>query len=260
MHDRYLTDSLGSKTSEKECRHTYHGTAIFSAQLKAATIPSIERDPLWATATLLCAIIIASVEAITAEEAWPLAPPSPQDLDWLCVSNGKKEVWRLVDPLRKGGVWKDALSYDRFMQPESVKGHVPELEILYPYLTQIWAYNPFAPSSEKENRGPYHTAASILTRLLELDCNHSTIMFFLSFLSYMDPRFRQLLQVKDPKALLLLSWWYGKTCQYNAWWMMRRTRFGGQAICFYLERNHGEKEEIVRLLEYPKMMTGLVES
>lgn len=257
MHDRYTNTPPSPHPSSKESFHIYHGTATFSALLKTQPIPPPEYDPLWATAALLGAVTIASIEATTAEEAWPLAPSSPSDLDWLRMSDGKKEVWRLVNPLRDGSVWKEALSYDHHTQPEAVQGPVPELEMLYPYLTQIYDYNPLAPTADEPD-DPYHTAASILTRLLEIDCNHSTIMFFLSFLGHMDPRFRQLLHAKDPKALLLLAWWYGKMCQYNAWWMSRRMRLEGQAICLFLEREHGEKEEIVRLLEYPKMMTGLV--
>lgn len=256
MHDRYNAMPLSSQTTEKESFHNYNGTATFSALLKQPLHPR-DYDPLWATAALLGAITIASTEATTAEESWPLAPPSPSDLDWLRMSDGKKEVWRLVNPLRDNSVWKEALAYDHHTQPETVQGPVPELEMLYPYLTQIYDYNPLAPSQDNPD-DPYHTAASILTRLLEIDCNHSTIMFFLSFLGHMDPRYRQLLHQKDPKALLLLSWWYGKMCQYNAWWMSRRMRLEGQSICLYLEREHGDKEDIVHLLDYPKMMTGLV--
>lgn len=256
MHDRHIATSMSSQASEKESFHTYHGTAIFSALLKQ-DIPAHERDPLWACAALLGAITIASIEATCAEEAWPLAPPAPADLDWLRMSDGKKEVWRLVNPLREDSVWKEALAYDHHTQPEPVQGPIPELEMLYPYLTRIYDYNPLAPAQEDKD-DPYHTAASILTRLLEFDCNHANIMYYLSFLGHMDPRYRRLLHNKDPKALLLLVWWYGKMCQYNAWWMSRRMRLEGQAICLYLEKHHADKEDIVRLLDYPKMMTGLV--
>lgn len=256
MHDRYVADPINSHATNKESFHTYHGTAIFSALLKQP-IQRSDQDPLWACAALLGAITIASMEATTAEQSWPLTPPSASDLDWLRMSDGKKEVWRLVNPLRDDSVWKEALAHDHHTQPEPVQGPIPELEMLYPYLTQIYDYNPLAPAQEDKD-DPYHTAASILTRLLEFDCNHSTIMFYLSFLGHMDPRYRQLLHEKDPKALLLLAWWFGKMCQYDVWWMSRRMRMEGQAICLYLERYHGEKEEIVRLLDYPKMMTGLV--
>ena len=71
----------------------------------------------------------------------------------------------------------------------------------------------------------------------------------------MEPEFRQLLHKKDPKALLLLVWWYGKMAEYDVWWMGRRMKLEGQSICMYLERNHGDDPGIVTLLDYPKMMT-----
>ncbi|KAK3718917.1 hypothetical protein LTR37_004833 [Vermiconidia calcicola] len=236
--------------------HHYHGTALFN-RLLSQPLEYSHRDPLWGTAALLGCITIASIEARTTEEAWPLKPSSPEDLDWLRMSDGKKEVWKIVDPLREDSVWRHALDYSANNDPLPYDHRVPELDLLYPWLIKIYDFDP---SSSEHNEDPYYTAASILVRLLELDCNHSTIMYFLSFLGHMDVRFRQLLHDKDPKALLLLSWWYGKMCQYNVWWQSRRMVLEGQAICLYLERNHADDPDVLRLLSYPKMMTGLVQS
>lgn len=258
MHDRYKSSSEPWKTepSEKETFHCYHGTGLFHKVLKQP-LKDEDRDPLWGAAALLGAITIASIEAVTPEEAWPLKPPSPTDLDWLRMSDGKKEVWRLVDPLREDSVWRHALDYESHKDPVPYDHPAPELNLLYPFLTKIYDFDPLTGGNDND---PYHTAASILVRLLELDCNHSTIMYFLSFLGHMDMRFRQLLHEKDPKAMLLLSWWYGKMCQYNVWWCSRRMKLEGQAICLYLEQRHPEQTDIIRLLDYPKVMTGVVAS
>lgn len=244
-----------NEPSERESFHWYHGTAIFNNML-FNSIQEKDKDALWGCGALLGACSIASLDAKSPEEAWPLKPDDLSDLDWLRMSDGKKELWRLVDPLREGSVWKDVMNYQGQADPEPTSKAVPELDMLAPFLTKIYAFDPFTTNSS-ESEDPYHTAASILVRLLELDCNHSTIMYFLSFLGHMDPRFRRLLHEKDPKALLLLAWWYGKMCQYNVWWQSRRMVLEGQAICLYLERFHGDSEDIVRLLDYPKMMTGL---
>ena len=254
MHDRFLSSPEGTPPTSKESFHFYHGTALFHILLDQP-IREEDKDPLWATAALLGAVTIAGIEATRPEDSWPLKVDSASDLDWLRMSDGKKEVWRLVDPLRDGSVFKAALSYEHQRAPEPYNHVVPELEMLYPYLTKIYDYHP---DNSEEQEDPYHTAASILTRLLELECNHSTIMYFLSFLGHMDPQYRELLHKKDPKALLLLSWWYGKMCQYNVWWQTRRMRLEGQAICMYLEQNHADQQDVVRLLDYPKMMTGML--
>ncbi|KAK3700108.1 hypothetical protein LTR37_016111 [Vermiconidia calcicola] len=258
MHTRYITSRNPWTTtpSAKEIFHHYHGTALFN-RLLSQPLEDSHRDPLWGTAALLGCITIGSIEARTAEEAWPLKRSSPEDLDWLRMSDGKKEVWRIVDPLREDSVWRHALDYGANKDPLPYDHRVPELDLLYPWLIKIYDFDP---SSSEHNEDPYYTAASILVRLLELDCNHSTIMYFLSFLGHMDVRFRQLLHDKDPKALLLLSWWYGKMCQYNVWWQSRRMVLEGQAICLYLERNHADDPDVLRLLSYPRMMTGLIQS
>jgi hypothetical protein len=256
MHRRHALapNPWATQPSGKETFHVYNGTALFSAVL-AKPIEEPDKDPLWSAAALLGCITIASITATRASEAWPMKPPSAEDLDWLRMSDGKKEVWRLVDPLREDSVWKDVLDYSRHADPEPYGHPVPELDLLYPWLTKIYDFDPNSTSNRED---PYFTAASILTRLLELDCNHHNIMYFLSFIGHMDPKFRQLLHEKDAKALLLLSWWYGKMCQYNVWWQSRRMVLEGQSICLYLEQKYPEREEVKALLVYPKMMTGLI--
>jgi hypothetical protein len=256
MHHRHATaaNPWATQPGEKESFHNFHGTGLFSTILRHP-ISDEDRDPLWSAAAILGCLTIASISATRAEEAWPLKPPSEEDLDWLRMSDGKKEVWRLVDPLREDSVWRDALDYNAHKDPEPYGHRVPELDLLYPWLTKIYDFDP---NSTENAKDPYHTAASILTRLLQIDCNHSTIMYFLSFVGHMTAAFRNLLHQKDPRALLLLSWWFGKMCQYNVWWQSRRMVLEGQAICLYLEKECADQEEILPLLVYPKMMTGLI--
>ena len=256
MHKRHIDarNPWMTQPSERETFHLYHGTGLFN-KILSSPIADEDRDPLWSAAALLGCITIASISATRAEEAWPLKIPSDEDLDWLRMSDGKKEVWRIVDPLREDSVWRDALDYNTHKDPEPYDHRVPELDLLYPWLIKIYDFDP---NSTENAKCPYHTAASILTRLMELDCNHSTIMYFLSFVGHMEPKFRDLLHQKDPKALLLLAWWYGKMCQYNVWWQSRRMMLEGQAICLYLERTCHEDDDVLKLLAYPRMMTGLM--
>lgn len=257
MYSR-CTSTVDSQPWAKESYHWLHGSAIYG-RLLSQPIQHKDKDPLWGTAALLGAITIASIEATSPEQAWPLATSSDSDLDWLRMSDGKKAVWAMVNPLRPESVWRDVVNYEQQKDPEPYDHVVPELNMLYPFLVKMYNYDPFSQNSE-EAQDPYHTAASILTRLLELECNHTNVLYFLSFLGHMDPRFRELLHHKDAKAMLLLAWWYGKMCTYNVWWQKRRMMLEGQAICIYIERNHGDQEDVVKLLDYPKIMTGLIGS
>ncbi|KAK4541582.1 hypothetical protein LTR36_007879 [Oleoguttula mirabilis] len=231
MHDRYLSDDPWGPPSNAETFHHYHGTAIFNSML-SKPIAHEEKDAMWGAAALLGAITLASMDATTPEESWPLAPSSPSDLDWLRMSDGKKEVWRLADPTREDSIWRSALQFDYKKAPTPQTYRRPEVETLIPHLTDLYGVDDLS----KEAGDPYHTAASIIMRLLPIQCTHSTILYFLSFLGHMDPAFKQLLHQKDPKAMLLLAWWHAKLLDYSAWWLQRRATLECKAICMYLQR------------------------
>lgn len=103
----------------------------------------------------------------------------------------------------------------------------------------------------------YYTAVHALVPLLNIECDQSTIGRFLSFVSYMKPEFQGLLKRKDPRALLLLAYWYAKVC-HSLWWIARRAMLECQATCLYLERYHASETAIQELLQFPRMRCGLV--
>lgn len=254
MHDRYLSDDPWQLPTTEETYHHYHGTAMFN-KLLSGPMADEERDAMWGAAALLGAITIGAVEATSPEESWPLKPDSPHDLDWLRMSDGKKEVWRLSNPLREDSVWRAAMSFDHDKEP-TPQVRRPELEALLPYLTRLYNYD----ESADGTGDPYHTATSIIIRLLPIHCTHSTILYFLSFLGHMEPAFRTLLHQKDHKAMLLLAWWYAKMMDYPAWWLQRRARVECKAICLYLAKICMHYSDVGRLLDYPKMMVGMAVS
>lgn len=257
MHDRYLYDPIETKPSTAESFHTYHAAALFSKQL-AGPIEEEVKDALWGCAALMGAASFASIEAPSPYDAWPLKPPDITDLDWLKISDGKKEVWRLVNPLRETSAFKPAVEIEQNKKeqgPPRLPLHDPLLDKLYPFVTKISDSDSHSPSSSPPD--PYRTPASIIEKLLPIECNHSTVMWFLSFLGHMEPEFRHLLEQKDPTAMLLLAWWYAKLLPYNSWWMSRRGLLEGQAICLYLEKTLPEGHKIRGLLEFPRGVCGL---
>ncbi|WPH01150.1 Hypothetical protein R9X50_00398500 [Acrodontium crateriforme] len=253
MHDPYLSSEPFASPSTKESFHIYQGTALFGNKLYGP-VKHEEKDALWSAAAILGCITIASIEATCAEESWPYRAPDPTDLDWLRMSEGKKEVWRICDPLRPDSVWSEAIGYElnRHGDVPEVPQR-PELDALHPFLIKIYDFD----ESAHANGDPYHTATSILTRVLGIPCNHSTILYFMSFIGHMDPAYIELLQQKDPRALLLLAWWWAKMCDYPVWWLHRRAKLECRAICLYLERDHSQEGEVIKLLQYAKVMCGL---
>ncbi|KAK3670097.1 hypothetical protein LTR78_010037 [Recurvomyces mirabilis] len=254
MHDRYLSDDPWQGPTTEETFHHYHGTAMFNKMLSAPLAHS-EKDAMWAAAALLGAITIAAVDAKTAEGSWPLKAAAPQDLDWLRMSDGKKEVWRLADPLREDSIWRPALMYQFDKDPPALARR-PELKAFVPVLTRLCGYD----STSDGTGNPYHTATSIVIRLLPIQCTHSTILYFLSFIGHMEPEFKDRLHQKDERALLLLAWWYAKMLDYPSWWLQRRANLECKSLCIYLSRRYMMTTDVGKLLEFPKMMCGLAVS
>jgi hypothetical protein len=186
MHDRHLSPAPNTKLSTTEAFHWYQGIALLNSKLSGPIQPS-ERDVLWATAALLSTIAFFYVEAMTPEEAWPLKLPSFLDLNRLRMSDGKKEIWKITQPLRSDSVFQAlALEYTNFLPTPSTG---PGLEALPSEFIKLYGLD----AKSTSDNSPYHAAASALARSLNIDYNYSTILNFLSFINHMRPDYKRLL-------------------------------------------------------------------
>jgi hypothetical protein len=245
MHDRYLATELSTKQTPSEAFHWFRSIALFNSKLSGPVQPS-ERDALWATAALLGVIAFGYIEAETPEEAWPLAPSSSLDLNWLKMSSGKKEIWNITQPFRPDCVFQPlALEFTSFLP--TPKG--PGLEALPPELISLYGLD----TTSTTDNNPYLDPASTLAKSLNSGSEYTTVLSFFSFVGHVSPAYRQLLEQKDPRALLLLAYFYTQVCQYRRWWVRRRTMLECQAICTYLERSHQHETDIQAILQFPKM-------
>src|ERR1700722_20036258 len=243
MHDRHLSPVSNTKLSTTEAYHWYQATCSFNKQL-SRPLQAEQQAAIWTTAALLGTITFCHIEARTPEEAWPLKLPSSSDLDWLRMSDGKKEVWKLTQPLKDDPVFQALVvvhTGDLLPAPSTR----PELKALP--LDFISLYGLDATSTTDNN--PYHAAAASLAQVLDIDRPITTILSFLTLISAMCPDYKRLLERNDPRALLLLAYWYGKVCQLQVWWLQRRAVLEGQAICMYLERYYRHEINIQTLLQ-----------
>jgi len=252
IHDRYLSAPSSSNPSTAQSYHWSQAAALFNKKLSAPIQPS-DRDALWATAVLLGAIAFSSIEASKPEDAWPLKSSSVSDLEWLNMVVGKHAIWKIADPLRKDSVFQklsDARGHDCFFSVAPG----PEHDFFLSAFTNLCNLSIWSTSETN----PYYAAVHSLAPLLDIECDQSTLLKFLSFLTcYMNSEFRDLLERKDPRAMLLLAYWYAKVCR-SQWWIARRAMLECQAICIHLERYHGGDAAIQDLLLFPKMRCGLV--
>lgn len=128
-----------------------------------------------------------------------------------------------------------------------------ELESLPPDFVDLYGQHP----TSTAETNPYHAAAFALVHALNLPAGQLTVISFLAFGTFMRPDFTRLLEEKDPRAILLMAMWYAKVRASDIWWMSRRARLEGQAICLYLERFYPDDAAIQGILEWPKVMLDL---
>lgn len=251
LHDQHLDPSLIASHRTPLAFHWYQATALFHRRLATTssvadptTLPSSERDSLWTAGALLGAASFALIDVESVDNVWPLKESDPLDLDWLKMSDGKKVVWHLADPARKDSIFHELL-VEREGLPDGTKP-IPQ-----DALPAVF-YTTFNLNASTVETNPYHISCSLLAQLLPREITDNNIVQFLSFLTQLDPRYRKLLEEKDPRAMILLAWWYTKAAAHSSWWMQRRSLVEGQAICIYLERYCSHVEGIKELVEFPK--------
>lgn len=255
MHDRHLASTPPPPLSQTELYHRYQGTSLFIGKLPSGSrLTSSERDALWLASVLLGATTIGNVEAATPQDAWPLKTPSPDDLDWIRMSEGKKVVWEMADLSRPDSCLRmfSILAHHEMEFPDPK----PKLFASLPHELVDFVSRQGDPTQADS---PYRTAMMILNRLWHLKCDHSSIILYFNFLLRMETGFKSLLHVKDPAALVVLAYWYARICEYYyGWFIWRRAVLECQAICLYLEKLYPDLPNLEKILEVPKKASGLM--
>ena len=246
--------------------HWSRGVFLLNAKLTKGVAPS-ERDALWLCAGLLGALIFSSIQAKSPEEAWPLkqqfATPAG-DLAWLRMSEGKREIWKIADPLRSDSIFQPlATDYTQYFAP--ISSEDAPLENLPSDLLSLCNFSSSTTeasiSNSESDRNPYFASVFTLAHLLPKPCSAATFPRFLTFIGFMNTSFRCLLEQKDPAALILMAYWYAKICHLDSWWVKERAVLECRAICMYLQQCYTNDTEegakVLRLLEFPKARCGM---
>jgi len=99
------------------------------------------------------------------------------------------------------------------------------------------------------NEGPYVKALNALGRFMQLEIDHDKIGKLFMFIRDLDPRFVRLLERKEPKALLLLCYWFALLSQIDQWWIIESARNEGLKLLNFL--GVVENPSIQDLLRFP---------
>ncbi|KAJ5247484.1 hypothetical protein N7468_002467 [Penicillium chermesinum] len=248
-HDRFIQDGPGShKQSLAESYHGAKGAQLLSRKLSSQIHPD-DRDPIWASAAMLGISSMTTLEAAAPREAWPFKPSESADLNWMDMSARKEAILNLTDPFRGDSIFRSMKDTFFTIMERPASRPIDELPKDFVELCSI-------NNTPDPEENPYYYAISMLAGLRYLKCNRDSIPFWLKFIGFMTPEFRRLLELKDPRALLLTAYWYAPLCG-SVWWIARRARLECQSICLYLETYYSQEVDIQKLLELPRQASGL---
>jgi hypothetical protein len=254
LHDRHLLASPNSRQTDVELYHASRTAAIFNKKLREP-LKADDRDPMWVTAALLGVAAMCWVDASCVEEAWPLTAPKPTDLDWIRLSESKSVIWQLTDPLREGGRFRPmAGEFQNNYMAVRVLEDTVGFEGLPSGLTSLCEIN----EQSTAHTNPYFLSLQAIAVMESIEYNSKNILAVLLFLRHITSPFQTLLKKRDPRALLLLAYWYAQVLN-TCWWIERRSALECKAICLYLEKYHADKPRVLELLFFPKMRCGLVD-
>lgn len=251
MHDRFLSPIHDDDPSPLEVYHCYRASESLQEQL-VRPLHLGEQAALWVSTALLGIIVFAQLDADAAREVWPLQPNSTPNVDWVKIGQGKAGVYRLTTLLHDDPVF-EALTV--IHHPEKEFKLNTGLTLNQLPLPFIRLYN--LGDSDVEEINPYRPAVTRLAKVLDPKCHPVQIIMAFWAFTNMAPEFKSLLEERDPRALLILAYWYMRVSQLGVWWLRPRTMLEGQAICTYLDHYYSEEADIQSLLQYPKAAFGL---
>ncbi|KAF2445532.1 hypothetical protein P171DRAFT_411442 [Karstenula rhodostoma CBS 690.94] len=249
LHDAHLTtcpnSDLATDFQKASLTHWNTATKLFNALL-SRPIPPSYRDAIWATGALLGTASMAYIESSDPAQAWPLKPPDPNDLNWLKLNEGKRAVWEIADPSRPESMFYSLGKHMNHLQrPDWVAN--PDFSSVPPRLAKLFDIT----EQDSVESNIYYLPLLCVQHTQLLSLTHGFVLPFIRFLLYMTPEFRALLELKDPRAMLLLLWWFRRVEAGHAelWWMTRRAKIEGRAIEIWLERWYGGEEGLMQMFE-----------
>ncbi|KAL2069303.1 hypothetical protein VTL71DRAFT_15641 [Oculimacula yallundae] len=238
-HDRYLGVRPAHNRSTRELAHSFQCTTSFSKSLRE-DIKEKQKDAIWATAVILANLAFSSINVSSYEEAWPIKPADPSDLQWLRLKISDKALWKIADPMRPNSAFrKMSTTLSDMLQIVPIRG----IDGISPRLADLCGLG----SMSTPETNVFFAFAHALSRLLAIPKGKATLGEVFWALNNVSKEFYLCLERKDPVALLLLYLWYTRArgCR---WWIDLRIEHELPAIKEYLQRHHGDIKSIQILL------------
>lgn len=255
MHDRYLSPNHSNEPSAKEAYHCYQAAASLQKQL-GPPLQVAEQAGLWVASALLSIIVFAQLDANNVEDVWPLQGESTPNIDWIKIGRGKHDIYKVTTLLHHDPVFS---TLTIMLHPERefpLRTGLSPTQLPLPF---IRLYNLSDNDEPDKPPNPYRDAITRLARVLDPKCRPLQVILEFWGFTNMTLEFKALLGDRDPRALLVLAYWYMRASQLGVWWLRPRTFLEGRAICIFLERYYADDADLQSLVRYPKAAFGVAD-
>ncbi|KAK0736283.1 hypothetical protein B0T21DRAFT_401817 [Apiosordaria backusii] len=261
MHERIASSPLiPTPPSVQELYHYAIGSSQLNKLLYSppSKLTRVQKDAMFIGTILLSCTSFAQIDpSLPLTSHWPFVS-SPHDLDWLKICTGKREVQKLADTHAADSSLRDISTEFLLFGPNARVNLLSEQEAIAQLPESLRRLLRLDHEGVSAKTNAYYDAGVVVGRILPLEVSEDNLLVCLVLVSFLPVRFREMLEEKDPKALLLFAWYHAKIGQFGRWWIWRRAMVEGRAIVAYLERYYGGlvggDEE---LLGYPKKWCGM---
>ena len=213
MHTRLMMGQGQSPRTRLEARHCANAAALFR---KALSDPKSHTSALW-----MASVMVSFADSFSVDDT---SERSLFSTTWLRVHNGVRTIFDMLPPASPFRIVDGEFTGGRCLGMAPVG---PGCEGVSESLAEPYGidYN-----SSRENN-IYHAAVHTLSQLEveEVRCP----LRFLAFVNVLSPKFLNLLESRDHRALYLLMRWYALVPP-SAWWLETRAQLGRHAIAAYL--------------------------
>jgi hypothetical protein len=206
-----------------------------------------EMDAVLSTCMLL-AMLSFSTERFDPSSSW-IFSSDPQALGWLQQQGGLRGLLAELKGHLEKSVWISVFndSDDGF---DTVSNERPDTVGLPPAFVELCDLD----ETSTVDNNPYHAPVRLLAPLIPLKGGIETFGKRITFMGWIRPPFFQLLLEKDPRAILIVCWWFASMIELQQWWYYDRVKSECVACCMYLETLGDQR--ILPLLEVPAQACG----
>lgn len=240
-----------SDRHDQSVNHYLDKTLLSFRQTLSSPISAFQVDAVLTSCVLLNSIVF-STGSRRSSKSWLFNGTA--NLQWLNLQSGLRAIMFDIRHLLRESSWAAVYSKDaeciRGRTGASFDGESLGFERIPEKFEDLFRMKQNCSSWDNAYDSPLRSLVPLLTS----DPSSNSLTQLMAVMHRFKPEFLQLIQSRDPRALLLLAHWLGLMCQVDLWWVSSRSRSECFACCKYLDLVGDDS--IRGLLSFPAQCCG----